>query len=78
MEIIKEKSKDDIDEDKSFLMSLLQSFKKLNDEKKFVVKVEFLNVMRCLTFCKPLSCQQSTSVSVLFQPAWSICKYFIL
>jgi hypothetical protein len=53
LEIIKEKSRDDIDEDKSFLMSLVPSFKKLNDEQKFVAKVEFLNVMRCTTFCQP-------------------------
>ena len=67
LEIIKEKSRDDIDEDKSFLMSLVPSFKKLNDEQKFVAKVEFLNVMRRVTFCQaPLSCQQSTSVLVLF------------
>ena len=66
MEIIKEEIKDDINEDKYFLMSLVPSFKKLNDEQKFVAKVEFLNVMRRLTFCQPLSCQQSTSGSVLF------------
>ena len=68
LEIIKEKSRDDIDEeDKSFLMSLVPSFKKLNDEQKFVVKVEFLNVMRRITFCQPpLSWQQSNSVSILF------------
>jgi hypothetical protein len=53
MEIIKETSRCDIDEDKSFLMSLVTSFKKLNDEKKFVAKVEFLNVMRRITFCQP-------------------------
>ena len=53
LEIIKEKSRDDIDEDKSFLISLVPSFKKLNDEQKFVAKVEFLNVMRRLTFCQP-------------------------
>ena len=52
MEIIKERSGDDIDEDKSFLMSLVPSFKKLNDEQKFVAKVEFLNVMRSITFCQ--------------------------
>jgi hypothetical protein len=53
LEIIKEKSTDDIDEDKSFLMSLVPSFKKLNGEQKFVAKVEFLNVMRRITFCQP-------------------------
>src|SRR5215469_11165412 len=53
LEIIKEKSRDDIDEDKYFLMSLVPSFKKLNDEQKFVAKVKFLNVMRRITFCQP-------------------------
>jgi len=67
LETIKEKSRDDIDEDKYFLMSLVPSFKKLNDEQKFVAKVEFLNVMRRITFCQPpLSFQQSTSVPILF------------
>jgi hypothetical protein len=52
LEITKEKSTDDIDEDKSFLMSLLPSFKRLKDEQKFIAKVEFLNVMRHITFCQ--------------------------
>ena len=34
-------------------MSLVPSFKKLNEEQKFVAKVEFLNVMRRITFCQP-------------------------
>jgi len=55
LEMIKEKSRDEIDEDKSFLMSLVPSFKKLNDEQKLVAKVEFLNVMRRITFCQPPS-----------------------
>ena len=50
--IIKEKSRDDIDEDKYFLIYLVPSFKKLNDEQNFVAKVEFLNVMRRITFCQ--------------------------
>jgi hypothetical protein len=53
LEIIKEKRGDDIDDDRSFLMSLVPSFKKLNGEQKFVAKVEFLNVMRQITFCQP-------------------------
>jgi len=53
LEIIKEKCRDDNDEDKSFLMYLVPSFKKLNDEQKFLAKVEFLNVMRRVTFCQP-------------------------
>jgi hypothetical protein len=53
LEIIKEKSRNDIDEDKPFLMALVPSSKKLSDEQKFVAKVEFLNVMRRITFCQP-------------------------
>ena len=34
-------------------MSLVPSFKTLSDEKKFIAKVEFLNIMRCITFCQP-------------------------
>ena len=33
-------------------MSLVPSFKKLNDEQKFIGKVEFINVMRHVTFCQ--------------------------
>jgi hypothetical protein len=36
-----------------FYMSLVPSYKKLNEEQKFVAKVEFLNVMRRITFCQP-------------------------
>ena len=53
LEIIKEKSRDETDENKSFLISLVPSFKKLNDEQKFTAKVEFLNVLRRITFCQP-------------------------
>jgi hypothetical protein len=37
----------------SFLMSLVPSFKNLNDEQKFVAKVKFPNVMRQITFWQP-------------------------
>jgi hypothetical protein len=65
LKIIEEKSRD-TDEDKSFLMSLVPSFKKLNDEQKFVTKMEFLNVLRRITFGQPPPplCQQSTSVAI--------------
>jgi hypothetical protein len=53
LKIIKEKNRDDIDEDKSFLMSLVPAFKNLDGEQKFMAKVEFLNVMRRITFCQP-------------------------
>jgi hypothetical protein len=39
---------------KTYLFNVSGSVvKKLNDEQKFVAKVEFLNVMRRITFCQP-------------------------
>lgn len=49
LEILKEKKnepQDAVDEDKSFLLSLLPSLKKLSDEAKFDVKIEILNVLK--------------------------------
>ncbi|KDR20478.1 uncharacterized protein LOC110828962 [Zootermopsis nevadensis] len=53
LQIIKERNRDDIDEDKSFLLSLVPSFKKLSDEQKYIAKVEFLNVLRRVTLPQP-------------------------
>ena len=36
-----------------FFMSLVPSFKKLNGEQKFIAKVEFLNIVKCITFFNP-------------------------
>ena len=44
--ILKEKSKEDCDEDKAFLMSLLPKFKKFNDEQRFEAQMEIMKVMR--------------------------------
>jgi hypothetical protein len=52
LEIIKEKVETILMKINLFLMSLVPSFKKLNDEQKFVAKVEFLNIMRRITFCQ--------------------------
>nr|CAD7441566.1 unnamed protein product [Timema bartmani] len=41
-----DKRSEEIDEDKSFLLSFVPSFKKLNADQKFEAKVEFLRVMR--------------------------------
>lgn len=43
---------DEIDEDKSFLMSLLPSFKKFDDQQKLAAKVEFLQVIQKITLGK--------------------------
>ncbi|XP_076030828.1 uncharacterized protein LOC143019011 [Oratosquilla oratoria] len=48
LEILSEmKDRDkEIDEDKYFLLSLLPSFRKLNDDQKFFARCEFLNTLR--------------------------------
>ena len=33
-------------------MSLVPSFKKLNVKQIFIAKMEFLNIVRCITFCQ--------------------------
>lgn len=34
-----------MDEDKYFLLSLLPSFRKLNEEQKFIARIEIINVI---------------------------------
>lgn len=48
LEILKEKKNEEkeIDEDKYFLLSLLPSFKKFNEDQKFVARSQIMNVMR--------------------------------
>ncbi|KAK9707754.1 Alcohol dehydrogenase transcription factor Myb/SANT-like [Popillia japonica] len=57
LHILKQKRDEDreIDEDKYFLLSLLPSFKKMNEDQKFFVRTEFLNVMRRWFAISPLS-----------------------
>jgi hypothetical protein len=38
---------------KIFLMSLVPSFPKLNDDKNFIAKVEVINVMKSIRFYQP-------------------------
>jgi hypothetical protein len=45
LDIQKEKSKH-IDEDKTFLLSLVPGFKKLDDDQKYWAKMEMLGIMR--------------------------------
>lgn len=49
LSILKEKKEEAIDEDKSFLLSLVPSFKKLNDTQKLDAKMEFLSTLKRLT-----------------------------
>jgi hypothetical protein len=45
LDILKEKS-EHIDEDKTFLLSLVPGFKKLDDDQKYWAKMEILGIMR--------------------------------
>jgi hypothetical protein len=45
LDILKEKS-EHIDEDKTFLLSLVPGFKKLDDDQKYCAKMEMLGIMR--------------------------------
>ena len=45
LDILKEKS-EHIEEDKTFLLSLVPGFKKLDDDKKYWTKMEMLGIMR--------------------------------
>lgn len=48
LQMLREKNDEEkeIDEDKYFLLSLLPSFRKLNEEQKFIARIEIMNVMR--------------------------------
>ncbi|KAL2716020.1 LOW QUALITY PROTEIN: flotillin-2 isoform X3 [Vespula squamosa] len=50
LQMLREKNDEEkeIDEDKYFLLSLLPSFRKLNEEQKFIARIEIMNVMRRL------------------------------
>jgi hypothetical protein len=45
LDILKEKS-EHTDEDKTFLLSLVPGFKKLNDDQKYWAKIEMLGIMK--------------------------------
>lgn len=49
LNILKEKKSEEIDEDKSFLLSLVPSFKKMTDEQKIDAKMEILSVIKRIT-----------------------------
>lgn len=54
--ILKEKKEEAIDEDKSFLLSIVPSFKKLNDAQKIDVKMEFLATLKRFSQASQGSC----------------------
>lgn len=56
LRILREKKvEEEIDEDKSFLLSLVPSFKKMNDDQKIEAKMEFLATIRRINQQKPSS-----------------------
>jgi len=48
LQILRQKNMDDsnVDEDKCFLLSLLPSFRQINDDQKYLARMEILNIMR--------------------------------
>lgn len=67
LNILKNKTNEEIDEDKSFLLSLLPSFKKLTANQKIEAKIQFLTIMKSFTPAPPSSFTTATSVNVGFQ-----------
>lgn len=53
LNILKEKKEEEIDEDKSFLLSLVPAFKKLTDIQKIDAKMEFLSTLKRFTLPRP-------------------------
>lgn len=50
VEIIRELKKDEEDEDRQFMLSLVPSFRKLKDRQKFEAKIQILKVLKEVTF----------------------------
>ncbi|XP_066945212.1 uncharacterized protein [Macrobrachium rosenbergii] len=48
IDVLKKKAHEDIDEDKSFLLSLLPKFQKFSDDQKFEAQIEILKILRRL------------------------------
>lgn len=50
LEMLKDIKKDEEDEDRQFMLSLVPSFRKLPDKKKFEARIEILRVLKDITF----------------------------
>lgn len=59
----KRNEENEIDEDRYFLLSLLPSFRKLNEEQKFMAKTEILNVIRRARLFDPYVESSNTAAS---------------
>lgn len=53
LNILKEKKEEVIDEDKSFLLSLVPAFKKLTDTQKMEAKMKFLSTLKRISLSRP-------------------------
>lgn len=50
IDYLKDVKKDEDDEDKQFLMSLIPTFRKFNDKQKFEARIEILKVLKEISF----------------------------
>lgn len=50
LDMLKEIKKDEEDEDRQFMLSLVPSFRKLQDKQKFEARIEILRVLKEITF----------------------------
>jgi hypothetical protein len=62
LQILREKKKEDIDEDRCFLLSLLPSFRQFNDEQKFLAPMEILKIMRHIKLSQNMHTYSSYSL----------------
>lgn len=68
LQILKENRREEIDEDKTFLLSLLPSFKIFSPQQKLTAKMEFLQVIQWIMFqCNNESTAISHQVNQQFQ-----------
>ncbi|KAM3955736.1 uncharacterized protein ACR2FA_008107 [Aphomia sociella] len=50
LDMLREIKKDEVDEDRQFMLSLVPSFKKLSDKQKFEARIEMLRVLKNISF----------------------------
>lgn len=61
IEYLKDVKKDEDDEDKQFLMSLIPTFRKFNDKQKFEARIDILKVLKEITFRHECGASSSTN-----------------
>ncbi|XP_026756180.1 uncharacterized protein LOC113516036 [Galleria mellonella] len=50
LDMLRDIKRDEVDEDRQFMLSLVPSFKKLNDKQKFEARIEMLKVLKNISF----------------------------